>query len=216
LSKRAVAGIALAFGVVTLVVVILASGGSDDDTASRIDDAQKAAEDQFRRGAAGGQGATTPADGQGDTPAGARGDTGSGAGGRNGTGGVGGGSQGGAPNSGGPPVSGGEGSPDNPTPQSGPAVDPDAGFVELGVRKNKAVGGFKRLSYKRDQQVRVKVSSDVDDLVRIDGYNYTENVSPGGSARFDFPARVNGVFEVGLEKRGIVLAYLIVKGDVGR
>ena len=69
---------------------------------------------------------------------------------------------------------------------------------------------------KRDDAVRLRVSADVDDIVRVDGYDFSQTVSPSSRAQFVFPAKLNGVFEIGLQKRGIPLAYLIVKGDIGQ
>lgn len=217
LSKRAVAGIALAFGVVTLLVVILASGGgNDDDVAARIEKAQKDAAEQFRRGAAGGQGAEGVTGSEGATPPGAGGDTGTG-GSSGGDMGSDGGSPNGSPGGSGQPGSGGAGggSDDSPPSQGGQGT-PEEPYVELSLRNNKPVGGFRRLVVERDDRVRVRVSADVDDIVRVDGYNLSQTVSPSSRAAFDFPAKLNGAFEIGLQKRGIPLAYLIVRGDIGR
>jgi hypothetical protein len=214
LSKRAVAGIALAFGLVTVLVVILASNGGNDDSGNRIEKAQKDAAEQFRKSLNGGEGAQTSTGAKGDTPSGARGETGPGTGSDTGTGGSGAGP--GSQDGSGQQGSGGtRGSDDSPSSQGGQqGSSPE--LVDLAFKDNKAVGGFKRLVFTRDDQVRLKVGSDVDDVVRIDGYNYSDTVSPGKNAKFDFTAKLNGTFEIGLQKRGVPLAYLIVKGDVGR
>ena len=216
LSKRAVAGIALAFGALTLVIVILASGGgNDDDGGARIEKAQKDAAEQFRKGAAGGQGAEGVTGAEGPLPRAPAAIPEPGApGGDTGSDGSGGGSPNGSPGGSGQPGAGG-GSGNSPASQGGQGT-PEEPYVELALRDNKRVGGFRRLVVKRDDRVRVRVSADVDDIVRVDGYNLSQTVSPSSRAAFDFPAKLNGIFEIGLQKRGIPLAYLIVRGDVAR
>ncbi len=219
LSKRAVAGIALAFGLLTLLVVILASNGGNDDVGSRIEKAQKDAAKQFRKGAAGGQGAEGVTGSSGATPSGAVGDTGTGGSSGIGTG-TGGSQRGSRQRSQDGSGQGGGGSNDSPTSspgaQGGQGVPPEEPYVELAMRNNKAVGGFKRVVVKRDDPVRLRVSSDVADIVRVDGYDLAQTVTPSSRAQFVFPARLNGVYEITLQKRGIPLGYLIVKGDVGK
>ena len=71
-------------------------------------------------------------------------------------------------------------------------------------------GGVKRLSFKSGDRVRFSVSSDVADEVHVHGYDVSDDVPAGGSVRFSFPARIEGVFEVELEARHQQIAELRV------
>lgn len=67
------------------------------------------------------------------------------------------------------------------------------------VRNGKPVGGPRTLTYIKGDQIRFQVDSDVSDEVHIHGYDISEDVEAGGSVRFDFPAKLEGIFEVELE-----------------
>ncbi len=45
------------------------------------------------------------------------------------------------------------------------------------------------------------MDSDVSDEVHVHGYDMMKDVKAGGSVSFDFPARLEGVFEAELEGR---------------
>ena len=62
-------------------------------------------------------------------------------------------------------------------------------------------GGVERLSFKSGDRVQFSVTSDVADEVHVHGYDLSKDVPAGGSVRFSFPARIEGVFEVELEAR---------------
>ena len=65
----------------------------------------------------------------------------------------------------------------------------------------KPVGGVKELSYKSGDRIQFVVTSDVADEVHVHGYDIAKDVPAGGSVRFSFPAKLEGVFEVELEGR---------------
>jgi hypothetical protein len=71
-------------------------------------------------------------------------------------------------------------------------------------------GGVERLSFKSGDRVQFTVTSDVADEVHVHGYDISRDVPAGGSVRFSFPARIEGVFEVELEGRGQQIAELRV------
>jgi hypothetical protein len=76
-----------------------------------------------------------------------------------------------------------------------------AGIPTIVVRDGEPVGGVRRLEYNADEQIRFKVESDVSDEVHIHGYDLIKDVKAGGPVGFDFPATIEGVFEVELEGR---------------
>lgn len=69
------------------------------------------------------------------------------------------------------------------------------------VRDGKPVGGVAELTFNSGQRIRFRVSSDVGDEVHVHGYDISKDVEPGGSINFDFPADLEGIFEIELEHR---------------
>ena len=78
------------------------------------------------------------------------------------------------------------------------------------VRNGKPVGGIERMEYKKGERVRFVVHSDAADEIHVHGYDRLGDVTAGGSVRFDFPAKIEGVFVVELEQRGEQIAELRV------
>jgi hypothetical protein len=95
---------------------------------------------------------------------------------------------------------------------SSPPTKPRPPRVEtVTVRGGRAVGGVKELEYRNGERVRLVVRSDVSDEVHVHGYDLTRDVAAGGSARFNFRATLEGVFEVELETRHEQIASLVVR-----
>ena len=82
---------------------------------------------------------------------------------------------------------------------------------EVRIRDGEPVGGVRRLTVRRGERVRFSVVSDVRDHVHVHGYDLFRDVAPGRPARFDFPARIEGVFEVELEDRAEQIVSLRVR-----
>jgi hypothetical protein len=78
------------------------------------------------------------------------------------------------------------------------------------VRGGEPVGGIKKLTFTKDDQVRFRISSDVADEIHVHGYDLKKDVAAGGSVTFSFPASIEGVFVVELEGRGTQIAQLSV------
>jgi len=83
-------------------------------------------------------------------------------------------------------------------------------YKQVVVRDGKPVGGVKRLEYNNGDQVKFIVTSDVADEIHVHGYDLMKDVPAGGSVRFSFPAKIEGVFEVELEGRKEQIAELRV------
>jgi hypothetical protein len=78
----------------------------------------------------------------------------------------------------------------------------DGGKLQTIVVENaKPVGGIRRLTYNKGEQILFRVESDVSDEVHMHGYDIMKDVEAGGSVSFDFPATIEGVFEAELEGR---------------
>jgi hypothetical protein len=97
------------------------------------------------------------------------------------------------------------------TTQTPPSEEPEvAADEQITVRDGKPAGGVKELSYSSGDRVRFVVTSDDADEVHVHGYDIAKDVPAGGSVRFSFPAKLEGVFEVELENRGQQIAELRV------
>ncbi|MGC1166726.1 MAG: hypothetical protein WA862_11525 [Solirubrobacterales bacterium] len=78
------------------------------------------------------------------------------------------------------------------------------------IRNGEPVGGIAELEYDAGDQIRFEVSSDVADEVHVHGYDLMQDVPAGGTVSFDFPAEIEGIFEVELEGRKEQIAELKV------
>lgn len=79
------------------------------------------------------------------------------------------------------------------------------------VRNGEPVGGVAELSFKAGEDIRFKVTSDVSDELHLHGYDISKEVEAGGSVTFDFPAEIEGIFELELEQRAVPIAELQVE-----
>jgi hypothetical protein len=68
--------------------------------------------------------------------------------------------------------------------------------------KGDPVGGEQELKVTSGDQVRFKVKSGRAGHVHVHGYDYLKPIKPGGTVSFDFPAKLQGVFELELHHPG--------------
>ena len=94
-----------------------------------------------------------------------------------------------------------------PEPAGGSESKPE--LIEF--RQGKVMGGEKRLTFKKGDTARFAVASDVDDEIHVHGYDISKDVAGGQTARIQFKADIEGIFEVELEGRGVQLAQLRVE-----
>ncbi len=106
---------------------------------------------------------------------------------------------------------------DGSTPRSGSAAGsrererkPAPDVARIKVADGAPVGGVERLELSKGDDVRFEVSSDTPEEVHVHGYDVFEEVAPGEEARFDFPAELEGIFEVELEGSHTAIAELRV------
>jgi len=78
------------------------------------------------------------------------------------------------------------------------------------VEGGKPRGGVQKLDYKQGDRIQFVVASDVADEIHVHGYDVKKDVPAGGTVRFSFPARIEGVFEIELEGRKQQIAQLKV------
>jgi hypothetical protein len=107
--------------------------------------------------------------------------------------------------------SGGTGSPARAEPERGGAAKPsEPAITVIAIEHGKPVGGVEELEFAAGERIRFEVDSDVGDEIHVHGYDVSEEVEAGDSVRFDFPATIEGVFEVELEDRAEPIAELRV------
>ena len=80
-----------------------------------------------------------------------------------------------------------------------PAPKPRPEFEIIRVVGGEPAGGVKEINADKNDTVRIQVRSDTAAEVHVHGYDIFENVDAGGSVRFNFPATIEGVFEIELE-----------------
>jgi hypothetical protein len=88
-----------------------------------------------------------------------------------------------------------------------------APFDQIEMRDGEPMGGVQRLTYSKGDQIRIEVKLDEpQEDVHIHGYEQ-EKLNPTGTVRFDFPATLDGIYE--LEAHGpsgdVVLAEIVVQ-----
>ena len=97
------------------------------------------------------------------------------------------------------------------------ASSADAGPTKITFRNGAPVGGVRDIQVAQGDRVRIDVTPDVPAEVHVHGYEFQKDVKPHQTARFDFPATAEGVFEVevhhlvdGVEQTGVQVAELKV------
>ena len=97
--------------------------------------------------------------------------------------------------------------PGETTPQK-PAPPP---IPQVTVKNGKPVGGVKEIDANKGDRVQFVVQSDVADEIHVHGYDFMKEVEAGGKVSFSFKAKIDGEFEIELEKRGEQIANLVVQ-----
>ncbi|MGH2982297.1 MAG: hypothetical protein ACRDKV_09690 [Solirubrobacterales bacterium] len=97
--------------------------------------------------------------------------------------------------------------------QAGDGAKPKPAPVPLvNLKGGQPVGGVQDLRFTSGERVRFEVRSDVDGEVHVHGYELTRPVNAGGKVGFDFPADLEGGYEVELHQEGgeVQIADLVV------
>src|SRR5690242_13044732 len=76
---------------------------------------------------------------------------------------------------------------------SGPTTK---GTTVIRLRHGEPVGGIHDITVNKGDPVRVVVHSDIRANVDVHGYDLTKPVKPGGTVSYDFPANLDGDFEM--------------------
>jgi FlaG/FlaF family flagellin (archaellin) len=73
---------------------------------------------------------------------------------------------------------------------------PKSVTATIQVVNGKPVGGVKSLKVAKGGHVDLTVTSTTANEIHLHGYDIEKQVKPGGSARFDFTASIDGVFNI--------------------
>jgi hypothetical protein len=102
-------------------------------------------------------------------------------------------------------LSGGDDSKDNSTTSATTAKKGDTPASSIPVIRLHAgvpVGGEQDIDVTSGDRVRFKVTSDIEGEVHVHGYDFEKPIKAGGSVSFDFPANLEGAFDVELHHGG--------------
>jgi hypothetical protein len=91
------------------------------------------------------------------------------------------------------------------------AAEPSADGGEVPtivVRGGEPVGGIQELEYSAGEEIRFRVASDAAEEIHVHGYDIAKDVPAGRTVEFDFPAELEGIYEVELEGLGVQIAEL--------
>lgn len=91
------------------------------------------------------------------------------------------------------------------------AADETAEVPTIVVEGGEPAGGVQELEFDAGDEVRFEVESDVAEHVHVHGYDVIQDVTPGKPVTFEFPADIEGVFEVELEDSHTQIAELTVR-----
>lgn len=94
-------------------------------------------------------------------------------------------------------------------PESRPKPEPR--IPEIEVVDGAPKGGPADLEFVRGEQVKFVVRSDLAEEIHVHGYDVTAEIPAGGKAVVEFPAELEGIFEVELHGSGALIAELTVR-----
>jgi hypothetical protein len=77
------------------------------------------------------------------------------------------------------------------------------------VKDGEPVGGILTLTFVEGDRIHFKVKSDTSDEVHVHGYDIEKEVKAGGSVGFDFPATIEGGFEVEMHHGGQIVELIV-------
>ena len=89
-------------------------------------------------------------------------------------------------------------------------LSPSPSIPVIDVVGGEPRGGVAELEFDKGDQIVFAVHSDTADEVHVHGYDVEEEVPAGGTAKLDFPADLEGVFEVELHSSETQIAELTV------
>jgi hypothetical protein len=96
------------------------------------------------------------------------------------------------------------------TASAGDTSTPGANPVTIEIKDGQPVGGVTDLTVDKGDEVNFIVDSDTASEVHVHGYDLMQDVTAGGKVEFDFPASLDGIFDIELEETATQIAQLTV------
>jgi hypothetical protein len=90
-----------------------------------------------------------------------------------------------------------------------------SGVPTIRLEGGQPVGGIQDLQVESGDRLRFRVTSDIEGEVHVHGYDYEKPVKAGASVSFDFPAKLEGGFEIELHHGGSENAIADLKVEPG-
>jgi heme/copper-type cytochrome/quinol oxidase subunit 2 len=96
------------------------------------------------------------------------------------------------------------------TPQAGATATPTATATPKPRPPLVTGDGVAKLRFKQGDTVRFRVRANTTDEVHVHGYDLKQDITPGKTATFSFPAKITGIFEIEFERAARQIAQLRV------
>ena len=96
------------------------------------------------------------------------------------------------------------------TSSAGVTSTPAAKPVTIEIKDGQPVGGVTDITVDKGDDVNFIVDSDTASEVHVHGYDLMQDVEAGGKVEFDFPATLDGIFDIELEETATQIAQLTV------
>ena len=78
------------------------------------------------------------------------------------------------------------------------AAAPQPVVEQIEIKDGQPVGGLKKISVEKGEQVEIDLTSDAAGEAHLHGYDIEKELQPGKTAKFRFKADIEGVFELEL------------------
>lgn len=82
--------------------------------------------------------------------------------------------------------------------------------TKIVIKDGEPVGGVTDITVDKGDTVDFVVDSDTASEVHVHGYDLMQDVEAGGKVEFDFPADIDGIFDIELEETATQIAQLTV------
>lgn len=103
------------------------------------------------------------------------------------------------------------GEPAEVEPEEGDSKEPAYDWMPIiTFEGGEPVENVQEIEVEAGDLVRFQVSSDVAEEIHVHGYDITKEVAAGGTREFEFPATIEGIFEIEMEQAGVQIAELQV------
>jgi FtsP/CotA-like multicopper oxidase with cupredoxin domain len=94
----------------------------------------------------------------------------------------------------------------------GEPAPPAPSYTTITVRGGQPVGGIKKITINKGDTARIEITSpDTTSEIHLHGYDLKRNLKAGGSVRYTFVAKTDGIYVIELEGTGTQIGSLVVE-----